>query len=129
MIYAPLTILSQTPMNFNEVFTLAAGFITSCPSTNPALPFKAFPSLALSAAKPGETATATFKIPDAYKDKPVFVSFLTGLAQMVVAVGKDNTVKVPEGLTGTVYAIVIGSNATVTDAITIAGPAILSYDF
>jgi len=35
----------ETPLSPNPVFTLAAAFIVSCPASNPALPFKAFPSL------------------------------------------------------------------------------------
>lgn len=34
-----------TPLGPNEVYTLAAAFIKSCPASNPALPFKPFPSL------------------------------------------------------------------------------------
>lgn len=30
-----------------SVYTLAAGFIKSCPSSNPALPFKPFPTLSI----------------------------------------------------------------------------------
>jgi hypothetical protein len=36
-----------TPLDPMAVYTLAASFIVSCPSTNAALPFTAFPSLAL----------------------------------------------------------------------------------
>ena len=36
-----------TPLDPMSVFTLAASFIVACPSTNPALPFTAFPSLAV----------------------------------------------------------------------------------
>lgn len=39
-----------TPLDPMAVFTLAASFIVSCPSTNAALPFTAFPSLALDGA-------------------------------------------------------------------------------
>lgn len=37
----------DAPLTFNEVYTLAAGFIVSCPETNAALPVKAFPALTL----------------------------------------------------------------------------------
>lgn len=37
-----------TPLGANAVFTLAAQFIVSCPSSNPPLPFTAFPGLAIS---------------------------------------------------------------------------------
>lgn len=34
-----------TPLDPNAIFTLAASFISACPDTNAALPFKAFPAL------------------------------------------------------------------------------------
>jgi hypothetical protein len=40
-----------TPLDPTSVYTLAAAFIKSCPSTNAALPFKPFPSLAVTPAK------------------------------------------------------------------------------
>jgi hypothetical protein len=39
----------DTPLDLSEVYSIAAAFITSCPSTNPTLPVKAFPSLAVAA--------------------------------------------------------------------------------
>lgn len=38
----------DTPLSLNEVYSLASAFITSCPESNPKLPVKAFPALALS---------------------------------------------------------------------------------
>ena len=37
----------DTPETLSNVYSLAAPFITSCPSTNPALPVVAFPKSAL----------------------------------------------------------------------------------
>ena len=42
----------DTPLDFNPVFSLASAFITACPATNPALPFKAFPALTLTGTAP-----------------------------------------------------------------------------
>ncbi|KAK1916349.1 hypothetical protein P3342_004168 [Pyrenophora teres f. teres] len=42
---APFPSPFEVPLGLNSVYTLAAPFIKSCPSTNPALPVKAFPSL------------------------------------------------------------------------------------
>lgn len=39
----------DTPLTFDSVYSIAAAFITECPSTNPALPVKAFPALAIAA--------------------------------------------------------------------------------
>lgn len=41
----PIPAAFDTPLGFNEVFSLASTFIVSCPATNPTLPFKAFPPL------------------------------------------------------------------------------------
>ncbi|KAJ9101673.1 hypothetical protein QFC21_003011 [Naganishia friedmannii] len=40
----------DTPVGFNVVYSAASAFITSCPASNPALPFKAFPPLTYDAA-------------------------------------------------------------------------------
>ena len=42
---APWTGPFDTPLDLNMVYTLAAQLITSCPSSNPALPVMAYPTL------------------------------------------------------------------------------------
>lgn len=37
----------DAPLTLNEVYSLASGFIVSCPESNPALPVKAFPMLTM----------------------------------------------------------------------------------
>ena len=49
----------DVPLSLDEVFTLAAPFIVSCPEDNPPLPVKAFPSLAASPENPAEITTGT----------------------------------------------------------------------
>lgn len=39
----------DTPLTFDSVYSIAAAFITECPSTNPTLPVKAFPALTIAA--------------------------------------------------------------------------------
>jgi len=53
---SPFPASYDTPLAYNEVYSLAAPFFVSCPSNNPVLPLKAFPKLAaLSAtAAPGQ---------------------------------------------------------------------------
>lgn len=46
-----------TPLDPTSVYTLAAAFIKSCPSTNAALPFKPFPSLAVTPAESKDKRT------------------------------------------------------------------------
>jgi hypothetical protein len=58
----------DTPLDFDEVYTLAAGFIVSCPASNPALPLMAFPSLTVmgsAAVKSGEVISVQGAWPDA----------------------------------------------------------------
>jgi hypothetical protein len=48
----------DTPLDFDEVYSIASAFIVSCPKTNPTLPVKAFPPLTVqgsAAVSSGET--------------------------------------------------------------------------
>ncbi|KAG5633467.1 hypothetical protein H0H81_007575, partial [Sphagnurus paluster] len=116
------------PLTLDTVYTLAASFIESCPSTNPALPVKAFPAVSFgSHPKPGETVSVTFKSTvDA--STPLYAVFFTGLSQVAVAI-KDGKVTIPSDLRGTVYAVISTSDGHATDLTIIAGPAILAIDF
>ncbi|KAH8111504.1 ferritin-like domain-containing protein [Phellopilus nigrolimitatus] len=119
----------DTPLDQNQVFTLAASFITACPSSNPALPFTAFPALAVAAdggapAAPGKSAQVAFE-DSGSGDR--YLAFMSGLDTTFAKIDGNKQVTIPEGLQGTVYAVVTSSNQAVTDASTIAGPAILSF--
>lgn len=67
----------DAPLDFDEVYTLAAAFITSCPSNNPPflanLPLKAFTALFATGTAPiktGSTVTLTLaKLPAGWDDK------------------------------------------------------------
>lgn len=54
---------------------------------------------------------------------------MNGQTATVVPLNSDKTVTVPEGLAGTVYVILTNSSTEVTDANTVAGPAILELEF
>lgn len=56
---APFAQPFDTPLTIDEVYTLAAAFITSCPSSNPKLLVKAFPTLTLDPAGPMPVKTDT----------------------------------------------------------------------
>ncbi|KDQ58804.1 hypothetical protein JAAARDRAFT_47125 [Jaapia argillacea MUCL 33604] len=125
------------PLGLNEVYTLAAAFITSCPSTNPALPVKAFPALTLALSSPasaypnsqkitpGSTTSLTYS-PTSSSDYAVF---FTGLTPIFVQVSNGKVV-VPDTLMGTSYVVISTSNdATGLEAGVVAGPAILEIDF
>ncbi|KAF5376287.1 hypothetical protein D9615_008533 [Tricholomella constricta] len=119
----------DVPLTLNAVYTLAASFIESCPSTNPPLPVKAFPALIFAArATPGSLSTITFEssVP---ASTPLFTVFFTGLSQKVVPIMDGNSVTLPADLVGVVYAVVSTSDTTATDENIIAGPVILNFGF
>ncbi|KAG8844846.1 hypothetical protein FRB96_002806 [Tulasnella sp. 330] len=115
----------DVPLDFNQVFSLASAFITSCPSTNPALPFKAFPALTVSPATgtPGSEISVTYN----GATDGVFMAFYSGLSTVFMPIS-GGKVTIPKGLEGTVYAVVSTNGTAVTDDTTVAGPAIFEFD-
>lgn len=118
-----------TPLGLNEVFTLAAAFIKSCPKTNPALPVKAFPALTAAGGQrmtPGTSFRFTTK--DQQKGK-LFVTFVSGLSVTSVPAvvrGKEIHANIPKTAMGQTYAILTNKEVTkLTDDVVVAGPAIL----
>jgi len=118
--------LIKVPLDLNEVFSLAAPMIKSCPPTNPTLPVKAFPALTIASPKPGSTVSVTFDAGGS--SGPLWVAFFTGLDKEFVEI-KDGQVTIPSDLLGTVYAVVTTSATDANDDTIIAGPAILTFDF
>ena len=124
----------DNPLDFNEVYTLAAPFITSCPSSNGMLPVKAFPTL---------TATSTGSIMNGSQvavmagtgfdtsmdTSDIFAAFVTVTGPIFTPVTSDGsgkfTVTVPAGVSGQSYVVLTKGNSTVTDDTIVAGPAII----
>jgi len=118
------------PLDFNQVYSLAAPFIKSCPSTNPTLPVKAFPGL---------TATTSGKAKAGGQTKltPTDSSSIQGKGQLYAAFigyptsafGEYNTetmmVTIPSNIEGQTYVVLTTSNSTVTDDNTVAGVGLL----
>lgn len=75
----------DVPLDFNEVYTLAAPFIVSCPKDNPPLPVKAFPMLMASPNNPKNITTGTtvtvltpkYTLKAADGSSPVYAAFIT----------------------------------------------------
>lgn len=127
-VYSLACTLASTPLRAHHspllnVFDLAA-FITSCPSTNPALPVKAFPTLTVSpaTATPGSTISVKYT----GTTSGVYMIFYSGLSQTAVPIN-GGKVNIPSGLTGTVYAIVSTNSTAPTDDTTVAGPSIFEF--
>lgn len=118
----------DTPLDLNHVWTIASGVIVSCPSSNMALPVKAFPALSFPAgAQPGQTVKVSFNATTT--SEQLYVAFIAGLGATFAPLSSQMTVDIPSTLQGVVFPLITSSNDTVTDDVTIAGPAFLSFDF
>lgn len=126
----PWSVAEDTPLGLNQVYSLAASFITGCPSTNAALPVKAFPALTASPANApsGTSITYTFT---GNSTSTYYAAYYSGLSVLIAPLDSSKKATVPAGLLGTYYTVITTSaNATaVTDANTVAGPLISVVDF
>ena len=133
---SPFPVPFDTPLDLDEVYTLAAPFIVSCPASNPALPVKAFPSLALGTTgtlvanqtitllTPGYTLTAVDG------SSPLYAAFITVLGPIFVAATPASggfSVVLPDSpeINGQSYVVLTGCSDAVTDDTVVAGPAII----
>ncbi|KAI5851359.1 Ferritin/ribonucleotide reductase-like protein [Morchella snyderi] len=139
---APFPQPFDTPLSFNQVFSLAVQFIVECPADQPMLPFKSFPALTFVAAE-GEpevkagstiwlftptTAVAARSTTVAYDQDCIYAAFMTVTGPIFVKaqkVGDKFAIVIPQGINGQSYVILTSSNTGVTDDNTIAGPAII----
>ena len=125
----------ETPLDFNQVFSLAVPFITSAANSAP-LPFQAFPALKSStmAVKTGDAITFTGAVSAATKvdssitsSTPVFAVFFNELSKIAVpveAVGDDYMVDhTPDMIQGVTYIMLGKSDSMFTDETFLAGPA------
>ncbi|KAL8731042.1 MAG: hypothetical protein Q9166_003693 [cf. Caloplaca sp. 2 TL-2023] len=131
----------DTPLGYNQVFSLAGAFITggSSPVT---LPFKAFPALTLQcsqyyyeADRSSVTFSGAFKAAQQFgvtKDTPIYAVFFSGLKKLPVQVritagnaGDYKIDRIPAGAVGQVYVVLSKSNTDFSDENIIAGPQIL----
>ncbi|KAJ5663163.1 hypothetical protein N7507_003894 [Penicillium longicatenatum] len=123
----------DTPLDFNEVYTLAAPFITACPSSNGKLPVMAFPSLTMSSMKTlmaGSTVQLTagsgFNTSDTSSLYAAFIT-VTGPVWAPLNSSGDGmfTVTIPNGVAGQSYVVLTKGNTMATDDNIVAGPAIV----
>ncbi|MCJ1338711.1 hypothetical protein MMC09_004000 [Bachmanniomyces sp. S44760] len=117
-------------LGLNEVYTLAATFIKSCPATNGALPVMAFPALTATQGIPAAPGiTFTFSIDGDLPDGS-FVTWVSGLSTESVPATMANgliTATIPMDVQGQSYALVTNTNVTSTlmDSQVLFGPAIV----
>jgi hypothetical protein len=120
----------DAPLDYNEVYTLAAPFITGCPKDNPALPVKAFPMLAASSTdkeiKEGSTVTLATK---GYKiEGKVYAAFIAVTGPTFVdakEVDGGFEAVVPKGFAGQTYVVLTSCNTAATDDTIVAGPGLV----
>jgi hypothetical protein len=113
----------------NAAYTLAAAFITSCPSSNAPLPFSAFPALTATQGEPTSPGLAFTFSSSPLPTGTFYVTFVSGMVTVSMAAsvqeGMIETI-VPVTASGQTYAFVTSANVTaVTDAVVLFGPAIL----
>ncbi|THH06232.1 hypothetical protein EW145_g4224 [Phellinidium pouzarii] len=139
----------DTPLDGDLVYTLASSFIVSCPESNPALPFTAFPSLNVSgsgnssfgnsssgnssvnstyAPAPGNNVTLSYDNSTAGENAQ-FLAFLSGLNTTFANISSDKQVAIPNNLQGLVFAVVTTNDTSVSNGSIVAGPATLFFPF
>lgn len=73
-----------TPLGLNPVYSVASGFITSCPSSNAALPVMAIPALTLYSGLPTASGAQIAVMPKTAVSGSFFVTFVSGLSVLSV---------------------------------------------
>ncbi|KZT64970.1 hypothetical protein DAEQUDRAFT_565241 [Daedalea quercina L-15889] len=120
----------ETALTPTGAFSLASPFITSCPSSNPALPVTPLPALSISTSTPwpGSTIQLTFDNPDGAN--AAYAVWLNGLEAVYTPLDGNKQTTVPSGMRGTVY-VGVTSNTQVplTDASMVTGLAIVQMPF
>ncbi|EPQ27345.1 uncharacterized protein PFL1_05266 [Pseudozyma flocculosa PF-1] len=115
----------DTPLNFNQTYSLAAPLIKSCPDSNPALPVVAFPAAKVEGkACPGKTVTISGEGVQAGQ----YVAVLSGLSTSFVQIQDGGKITLPEDLGyGRAY-LVVTKSESVSDDEVVAGPAVLDVE-
>lgn len=126
----PMANVFGTPLGINAVYSIASAFITSCPSTNQALPVKAYPALTYVSGTPTAPGALIDLEPKTIPSGDFFVTFISGLDILPVKASSVDggmiMAAVPEGISGQSYVFLTSDNSgVVNDTTVLAGPAIL----
>jgi len=118
----------DTPLKYGGILSLVTPFITSCPTTNPSLPFKPFGTLTSSSSTPGKVSQLQYT--DTTSTEKYLIVYY-GLEIVACPIAEDKTVTLPSNLMGTAYGVVSSSSNTtvVAPSSIIAGPVILLNPF
>ncbi|KAI0340377.1 hypothetical protein BDW22DRAFT_417322 [Trametopsis cervina] len=126
---APFNGPNDTPLPVNGVFSIASQFITSCPSTNPALPVSPLPAFKITTPNPtaNKTVSLQFSLPSSAS--ALNVAWFYGLSVVHTAIDTSkNTTVVPPNLAGTAYAAVVSTDsASPSNQTLLTGVAIVEF--
>jgi len=118
----------DVPLDFDEVYSLAAQFITACPASNPALPVKAFPAVTDNTAGPSKVGDKlSLTVATDVEAKGAFFITINGPVEATITgSGKSYEVVVPTGVqAGQEYLVLTSGSDKPTDDNIVAGPAIV----
>ena len=122
----------DAPLGLNQVYTLAAPFIVTCPAANGKLPVMAFPSLSVSCPGSEIKTNATVQLVSKSnfpEGKTLYAAWyaVTGPTFTPTTWNGQNTLvtKVPPGFHGQSYVVITTNNTVATDDYVVAGPAIV----
>ncbi|KAJ4295537.1 hypothetical protein N0V90_007550 [Kalmusia sp. IMI 367209] len=128
----------DAPLTFDQVYTLAAPFIVSCPESNGMLPVKAFPMLAVDPECQGikTNKTITLETPEPVAGYgqvgqyfAAWISVTGPTFTNVTAVSdKKFSTMVPPGFHGQSYVVLTKEDGCVKDDCVVAGPAIVEVE-
>ncbi|KUJ09909.1 uncharacterized protein LY89DRAFT_266061 [Mollisia scopiformis] len=126
----PMANVFGTPMGINATYSIASAFITSCPSTNMALPVAAYPALTLVSGSPTAPSALIDLEPKTMPSGTYYATFVSGLDIVAVAPQSSSNgmimVPVPAMVSGQGYVFLTKDNSgNLTDSNILAGPAIL----
>lgn len=121
----PMANIVGTPMGLNAVYTIASGFIVSCPSTNMALPVMAYPTLTLLSGGPTAPNATIDLMPKTMPSGTVYATFVSGLDILPVSTTMMSdmvSAVVPVGVSGQSYVFLTSDNSgNLTDSSILAG--------
>jgi hypothetical protein len=122
----PMANVFGTPLGLNPVYTIASNFIASCPSSNMALPVKAYPQLTLVSGLPTAPSAMVDLSPKSIPPGTYYVTFVNGMDIIPVAPssvsGDMIMAAVPAGISGQAYVFLTSDNSgNITDATVLAG--------
>lgn len=122
----PMANIFGTPMGINATYSIASAFITSCPSTNMALPVAAYPALTLITGLPTAEACVISLQPKTVPSETFYATFVSGLDIIPVApqstTNGEVMVAVPAMSSGQGYVFLTKDNSgNLTDSNILAG--------